>query len=179
MHIWNLKICTDNITTTGGKNSSSPNGTEKIKLGDYLKVNTIIYSKWLKDLNMKSKYFKFLEKNESIFLIFKVRKEFLNKTQKHKPLRKELINSTWKICTSQETITNWKDKPQKVEDIVSETNKTSESCIKHIKFHWKPEGKRQQFSRKNNLHTRNSKFTKLDTQKNGQWTLDRLLISDQ
>lgn len=54
----------------------------------------------------KSKYFKFLEKNESIFLIFKVRKEFLNKTQKHKPLRKELINSIRKICASQETITN-------------------------------------------------------------------------
>ena len=108
MHIWNLKICKDNITTPGGKNSYSPNGTEKIKLGDYLKVNTIIYSKWLKDLNMKSKYFKFLEKNENIFLIFKVRKEFLNKTQKHKPLRKELINCTRKICASQETVTNWK-----------------------------------------------------------------------
>lgn len=125
MHIWNLNICKDNITTTGGKNSHSPNGTEKIKYGDYLKVNTIIYSKWLKDLNMKNKYFKFLEKNESIFLVFKVRKEFLNKTQKQKPLRKELINSTRKICASQETVTNWKDKPEKGQDIVSETNKTT------------------------------------------------------
>lgn len=137
MHIWNLKICTDNITTTGGKNSSSPNGTEKIKLGDYLKVNTIIYSEWLKDLNMKSKYFKFLEKKWEYLSDFQGKEGVLKQDTKAQTIKKR-INSTRKICTSQETITNWKDKPQKVEGIVSETNKTTESCIKHIKFHWKP-----------------------------------------
>lgn len=44
---------------------------EKIKYNmvTILKVNTIIYSRVVlkKDLNRKNKYFKFLEKNESIF----------------------------------------------------------------------------------------------------------------
>lgn len=51
---------------------------------------------------MKSKYLKFLEKKLEYLSDFKVRKEFLNKTQKHKTLRKELINSARKICASRD-----------------------------------------------------------------------------
>lgn len=37
MHIWNLNICRDNITITGGRNSYSPNGAEKNKIRSLFK----------------------------------------------------------------------------------------------------------------------------------------------
>lgn len=61
---------------------------KKIKYGDYLKVNTIIYSKWLKDLNTKNKYFKFLEKNESIFLGFQGKEGVLKQDTKAQTIKK-------------------------------------------------------------------------------------------